>query len=72
MTHPDPFAYDGLLYLNGGTGKVIVAIKSRAIAISLLHTPMARTQRFVAWPAESPDPICTELASRGRHATLPP
>ena len=30
MTIPSPFAYDGLLYLNGGTGKIVAAIKPGA------------------------------------------
>ena len=30
MPIPSPFAYDGLLYLNGGTGKALAAIKPGA------------------------------------------
>jgi outer membrane protein assembly factor BamB len=48
MPIPSPFAHDGLLYLNGGTNKPVVAIRPGATGD--LTTPEgARLNEFVAW-----------------------
>lgn len=48
MPIPSPFAYDGLLYLNGGAGKAVAAIKPGATGD--LTTPEgAKLNDFVAW-----------------------
>jgi outer membrane protein assembly factor BamB len=48
MPIPSPFAHEGLLYLNGGAGKPVVAIKPGATGD--LTTPEgAKLNEFVAW-----------------------
>jgi len=48
MPIPSPFAYDGLLYLNGGTSKVLAAIKPGATG-DLTTPDGAKLNDFVAW-----------------------
>lgn len=48
MPIPSPFAYDGLLYLNGGTSKALAAIKPGA-AGDLTTAEGAKLNDFVAW-----------------------
>ena len=65
MPIPSPFAYDGLLYLNGGTAKPIAAIKPGAIGD--LTTPEgAKLNDFVAWvQPKAGTYLPTELAYDG-------
>jgi len=65
MPVPSPFAYDGLLYLNGGTGKVVAAIKSGPTGD--LTTPEgAKLNDFVAWlQPKAGTYLPTELAYDG-------
>jgi outer membrane protein assembly factor BamB len=48
MPIPSPFAYDGLLYLNGGTARALAAIKQGASG-DLTTPDGANLNRFVAW-----------------------
>jgi outer membrane protein assembly factor BamB len=48
MPIPSPFAHDGLLYLNGGTSKVLAAIKPGAVG-DLTTPDGAKLNDFVAW-----------------------
>ena len=65
MTIPSPFAYDGLLYLNGGTGKVIAAIKPGASG-DLTTPDGAKLNDFVAWlQPKAGTYLPTELAYEG-------
>ena len=48
MPIPSPFAYDGLLYLNGGAGKALAAIKPGASG-DLTTTDGAKLNDYVAW-----------------------
>lgn len=48
MPIPSPFAYDGLLYLNGGTNKPVMAIKPGASG-DLTTEEGAKLNAFVAW-----------------------
>jgi outer membrane protein assembly factor BamB len=65
MPVPSPFAYDGLLYLNGGTGKVLAAIKPGPTGD--LTTPEgAKLNDFVAWlQPKAGTYLPTELAYDG-------
>jgi outer membrane protein assembly factor BamB len=65
MPIPSPFAHDGLLYLNGGTNKPVVAI--RPAASGDLTTPDgARLNEFVAWlQPKAGTYLPTELAYEG-------
>ena len=65
MTIPSPFAYDGLLYLNGGTSKVSPRSSRAHPAISLLRTG-AKLNDFVAWlQPKAGTYLPTELAYEG-------
>jgi outer membrane protein assembly factor BamB len=65
MPIPSPFAYDGLLYLNGGTGKVVGAIKSGA-AGDLTTPDGAALNSSVAWlQPKAGTYLPTELAYEG-------
>ncbi|HEV3199004.1 MAG TPA: hypothetical protein VGZ73_13905, partial [Bryobacteraceae bacterium] len=48
MPIPSPFAYDGFLYLNGGKGKALAAIKPGAGG-DLTTPDGAKVNEFVAW-----------------------
>jgi hypothetical protein len=48
MPIPSPFAHDGLLYLNGGTGKPVVAVKAGAKG-DLTTADPAKPHEKVAW-----------------------
>ncbi|HEV8145121.1 MAG TPA: PQQ-binding-like beta-propeller repeat protein [Bryobacteraceae bacterium] len=48
---PSPFAYQGLLYLNGGRGKSVFAIKPGATG-DLTPQPGAKPSEFIAWSQE--------------------
>ena len=65
MPIPSPFAYDGLLYLNGGAGKALAAIKPGAHGD--LSTPDgAKLNDFVAWlQPKAGTYLPTELAYDG-------
>jgi outer membrane protein assembly factor BamB len=65
MPIPSPFAYDGLLYLNGGTGKVLAAVKPGAIG-DLTTPDGAKLNDFVAWlQPKAGTYLPTELAYDG-------
>jgi len=65
MTIPSPFAYDGLLYLNGGTSKVVAAIKPGASG-DLTTPDGAKLNEFVAWlQPKAGTYLPTELAYQG-------
>jgi outer membrane protein assembly factor BamB len=65
MPIPSPFAYDGLLYLNGGTAKALAAIKPGA-AGDLTTTDGAKLNDFVAWlQPKAGTYLPTELAYDG-------
>jgi outer membrane protein assembly factor BamB len=65
MPIPSPFAYDGLLYLNGGTGKVVAAIKPGASG-DLTTPDGAKLNEFVAWlQPKAGTYLPTELAYEG-------
>jgi outer membrane protein assembly factor BamB len=65
MPIPSPFAYDGLLYLNGGTGKVVAAIKPGAVG-DLTTPDGAKLNDFVAWlQPKAGTYLPTELAYDG-------
>jgi outer membrane protein assembly factor BamB len=65
MPIPSPFAHDGLLYLNGGTNKPVVAIRPGATGD--LTTPEgAKLNEFVAWiQPKAGTYLPTELAYEG-------
>jgi outer membrane protein assembly factor BamB len=65
MPIPSPFAYDGILYLNGGTGKILGAIKPGAIGD--ITTPEgAKLNDSVAWiQPKAGTYLPTELAYEG-------
>ena len=65
MPIPSPFAHDGLLYLNGGAGKPVLAIKPGASGD--LTTPEgAKPNEFVAWiQPKAGTYLPTELAYEG-------
>lgn len=48
MPIPSPYAYDGLLYLNGGTGKLLAAVKPGATG-DLTTADGAKLHPSVAW-----------------------
>jgi outer membrane protein assembly factor BamB len=48
MPIPSPFAYEGLLYLNGGTNKIVAAIRPGASG-DLTTPDGANLNKFVAW-----------------------
>jgi outer membrane protein assembly factor BamB len=48
MPIPSPFAHDGLLYINGGSGKPVVAVKPGATG-DLTTPDGAKLSEFVAW-----------------------
>jgi hypothetical protein len=48
MPIPSPFAHDGLLYINGGSGKPVIAIKPGATG-DLTTPDGAKLNEFVAW-----------------------
>ena len=65
MPIPSPFAYDGLLYLNGGSGKALAAVKPGA-AGDLTTPDGARLHDFVAWlQPKAGTYLPTELAYDG-------
>jgi outer membrane protein assembly factor BamB len=65
MPIPSPFAYDGLLYLNGGTAKALAAIKPGA-AGDLTTPDGAKLNEFVAWlQPKAGTYLPTELAYDG-------
>jgi len=65
MPIPSPFAYDGLLYINGGTGKSLAAIKPGA-AGDLTTPDGAKLNDFVAWiQPKAGTYLPTELAYEG-------
>ena len=65
MPIPSPFAYDGLLYLNGGTGKPVAAIKPGATG-DLTTEDGAKLNSFVAWlQPKAGTYLPTELAYEG-------
>jgi len=65
MPIPSPFAYDGLLYINGGTGKVLAAIKPGASG-DLTTPDGAKLNEFVAWlQPKAGTYLPTELAYNG-------
>jgi len=65
MPIPSPFAYDGLLYLNGGTAKVLAAIKPGATG-DLTTPDGAKLNDFVAWlQPKAGTYLPTELAYDG-------
>jgi outer membrane protein assembly factor BamB len=65
MPIPSPFAYDGLLYLNGGTAKVLAAIKPGATG-DLTTPDGAKLNEFVAWlQPKAGTYLPTELAYEG-------
>jgi outer membrane protein assembly factor BamB len=65
MPIPSPFAYDGLLYLNGGTAKALAAIKPGASG-DLTTPDGARLNDFVAWlQPKAGTYLPTELAYDG-------
>jgi len=65
MPIPSPFAYDGLLYLNGGGGKVVAAVKPGAIG-DLTTPDGAKLSDFVAWlQPKAGTYLPTELAYDG-------
>jgi hypothetical protein len=65
MPIPSPFAYDGLLYLNGGTGKSLAAIKPGATG-DLTTPDGAKLNDFVAWlQPKAGTYLPTELAYQG-------
>ena len=65
MPIPSPFAYDGLLYINGGTGKAMVAVKPGANG-DLTTADGAKLNDFVAWlQPKAGTYLPTELAYQG-------
>jgi outer membrane protein assembly factor BamB len=65
MPIPSPFAYDGLLYLNGGTAKALAAIKPGAGG-DLSTADGAKLNDFVAWlQPKAGTYLPTELAYDG-------
>jgi outer membrane protein assembly factor BamB len=65
MPIPSPFAYDGLLYLNGGTAKAVAAIKPGATG-DLTTPDGAKLNDFVAWlQPKAGTYLPTELAYEG-------
>ena len=65
MPIPSPFAYDGLLYLNGGTAKVMAAIRPGAVG-DLTTPDGAKLNDFVAWlQPKAGTYLPTELALDG-------
>lgn len=65
MPIPSPFAYDGLLYLNGGSGKPLAAIKPGAKG-DLTTPDGAKLNDFVAWiQPKAGTYLPTELAYDG-------
>ncbi len=65
MPIPSPFAYEGLLYLNGGTGKPVAAIKAGATG-DLTTPDGAKLNDFVAWlQPKAGTYLPTELAYDG-------
>jgi len=65
MPVPSPFAYDGLLYLNGGSGKAVAALKPGATG-DLTTPDGARLNEFVVWlQPKSGTYLPTELAYEG-------
>ena len=62
---PSPFAYDGLLYLNGGSGKALAAVKPGARG-DLTTPDGAKLSDFVAWfQPKAGTYLPTELAYDG-------
>ena len=65
MPIPSPFAYDGLLYLNGGTAKVMAAIRPGAVG-DLTTPDGAKLNDFVVWlQPKAGTYLPTELALDG-------
>jgi outer membrane protein assembly factor BamB len=65
MPIPSPFAYGGLLYLNGGTAKALAAIKPGAHG-DLTTPDGAKLNEFVAWmQPKAGTYLPTELAYGG-------
>lgn len=65
MPIPSPFAFEGLLYLNGGTSKALAAIKPGA-AGDLTTPDGAKLNDFVAWiQPKAGTYLPTELAYEG-------
>jgi outer membrane protein assembly factor BamB len=66
MPIPSPFAYDGLLYLNGGTNKALAAIKPGASGDLTTPDGAADLNDFVAWlQPKAGTYLPTELAYEG-------
>jgi outer membrane protein assembly factor BamB len=65
MPIPSPFAYEGMLYLNGGTGKPVAAVKPGATG-DLTTTEGAKLHDSVAWlQPKAGTYLPTELAYEG-------
>ena len=65
MPIPSPFAYEGLLYLNGGSGKAVAAIKPGAVG-DLTTPDGAKLHDSVAWiQPKAGTYLPTELAYEG-------
>ncbi|HTS31116.1 MAG TPA: PQQ-binding-like beta-propeller repeat protein [Bryobacteraceae bacterium] len=65
MPIPSPFAYEGLLYLNGGSGKAVAAIKPGATG-DLTTADGAKLNDFVVWlQPKAGTYLPTELAYEG-------
>ncbi len=65
MPIPSPFAYDGLLYLNGGSGKALAAVKPGASG-DLTTPDGGKLNDFVAWlQPKAGTYLPTELAYEG-------
>jgi outer membrane protein assembly factor BamB len=65
MPIPSPFAYDGILYLNGGAGKALAAIKPGASG-DLTTADGAKLNDYVAWlQPKAGTYLPTELAYEG-------
>ena len=67
MPIPSPFAHDGLLYLNGGAGKPVAAIKPGAAGdLTTVATDGAKLNDFLAWlQPKAGTYLPTELAYEG-------
>ena len=65
MPIPSPFAHDGLLYLNGGSGKALAAVKPGAGG-DITAPDGAKLNEFVAWlQPKAGTYLPTELAYEG-------
>ncbi|BDC51108.1 serine/threonine protein kinase [Bryobacterales bacterium F-183] len=65
MPIPSPYAYDGLLYLNGGTGKAVAAVKPGATG-DITAQDGAKLNEYVAWlQPKAGTYLPTQLAYQG-------